>query len=306
MSFRSALNSPALVTAAGVGVAVTAPLVRTGALSLGILQAANVLTFGINVASVSVSGRNDGNQDSEMRQGNLNPESSTTRLIDNNKSDDNLGVYGSNRTLLKPAGWAFAIWGPIYLGELAFTVAQFVGATGLADILPAATVPICAANLFQSLWCASFRPSYDEGSWQKYVSVLMLGGTACSLSFLPADASLFLVPFVMKFGWTTAATLVNLNRSVALSPDFTDSQVVAAGHFSSVLATILGLSLTLTEFSTPVYGLTISWALAAVANGMSTTEWPNDTLTTGSRVQKALCMTGSILCLAAAAFVSIS
>jgi hypothetical protein len=302
MSFRtlSALNSPVIVTAAGVAIAVGVPLIPTGALSLGVLQVANILAFCTNVAAVSVPGRIDGAEDAKMRQGDPNPDSSTTRLIEENNTDD--PNARRNRMLLRPAGWAFAIWGPIYLGEAIFCAAQYLDGTTLAAALPAATAPFVAANLFQSLWCASFRPSYNHG-WHKYMSAVMLGGTALSLSAVPSDLSLYFVPMVMHFGWTTAATLVNLNGSLAMSDNVSDSKLVATGHASSVLATILGTGLTLSQFTTPVYGLTVAWALAAVGYGVRSQTWPNETLQKGARVQRGLCWTGSFLCFAAAAFI---
>ena len=203
-----------------------------------------------------------------------------------------------------PAGWAFAIWGPIYLGEAIFCLAQIFDPS-LAASIPVVTGPFVAANLFQSLWCASFRPSYNEG-WHKYVSAAMLGGTAMSLLAIPPEPSIYFVPLMMHFGWTTAATLVNLNGSLSMSANLSDSELVAAGHFSTVLATALGAGLTLAEgITTPVYGMTIAWALAAVAKGVSSQNWSSETLKKGAKVQSALCWVGSALCLAVSAFVTI-
>lgn len=295
----SALHTPPIIAAAGVTLAALPSLFPVGALSVGMLQASNVLAFCTNVAAVSIPGRIDSEQDSRMRQGDLNP-SSSTRLISGNIDDP---VSRRNRMLLRPAGWAFAIWGPIYIGEAVFCAAQFADGTGLAATLPDVTAAFVAANLYQALWCASFRPSFDQG-WHKYISAAMLAGTAFSLSTLPADLSWYFVPMVMHFGWTTAATLVNLNGSLAMSDSISDSKLVAAGHGSTVLGTILGAGLTLSGVTTPVYGLTVAWALAAVSSGVSTVTWPSETLQKGSGVQKALCLTGSVLCVAAAVFVS--
>lgn len=302
MSFQalSSFNAPPIVAAAGVAIAVGVPMIPMGAMSLGMLQAANVMAFCTNVAAVSVPGRIDGSQDNSMRRGDLNPDSSTP-LVDGGNAEG--PIAQRSRTILRPAGWAFAIWGPIYLGEATFCVAQYLDGSALAATLPIVTAPFVAANLFQSLWCASFRPSFDQG-WHKYISVAMLGGTALSLSAVPSDVSLYFVPIVMHFGWATAATLVNLNGSIAMSNTVSDSKVVAAGHASSVLATVLGTGLTLTQVSTPVYGLTVAWALAAVAKGVSSQAWSSETLQKAARVQECLCWAGSALCLAAAALVS--
>jgi hypothetical protein len=133
----------------------------------------------------------------------------------------------------------------------------------------------------------------------------MLGGTAFALSQIPADLSWYFLPMVMHFGWTTAATLVNFNGSLAMSSEVSDFSVISAGHASAVAATAMGVGVTVFELSTPVYGLTVAWALAAVAKGISVEthehHW-SDSMQTGARVQRALCLTGSILCATAAAF----
>ena len=54
-----------------------------------------------------------------------------------------------------------------------------------------------------------------------------------------------LLPLTLHFGWTTAATLVNSNSSLAalLNPG-DDRWIVAAGHASTVAATALGVAVT--------------------------------------------------------------
>jgi hypothetical protein len=202
MSFQvlSSLNKPPIVAAAGAIIAGGFPLMP--ALPLGILQVVNCLAFAANVAAVSVPGRLDGQYDQKMRKGGINPESSSPLLSSGGTaqgSADDDPIDLRKRTLVLPSGWAFAIWGPIYLGEAVFCVAQFIESTDIALTLPHVTAPFVAANLLQSLWCASFRPSYNDG-WNKYVSVAMLGGTAYALSYIPVDQSWFYLPMAVHFG----------------------------------------------------------------------------------------------------------
>jgi len=305
MSF---LTSPSAVTATAGALALGLPIATSLATTapLGLLQVANVLGYAINCAAVSVPGRVDGQAQDEMQ--------GTSKKSDKKSDEDstfqNIYSPGQGRTLIAPAGWAFAIWGPIYAGEAVFTGAQLLGnSTEILSVLPAVTAPLVAAHLFQSLWCASFRPSYmkaDNGGWQKYVSVAMLGGTALCLSQVHAAAaasSWFFVPLTMHFGWTTAATLVNLNGSVAMS-DVSDETVIGVGHASTMAATVLGVGVTLVQ-SSPAYGLTVAWALAACADGMKRRQQKkqtgiSETMTKGMKVQQMLCMAGSGLCAATA------
>ena len=78
--------------------------------------------------------------------------------------------------------------------------------------------------------------------------------------------------------------------------------LVRYGHVSVVIATILGIGITVFELSTPVYGFTIAWALAAVASGVELDEheydW-SDAYQSGARVQRALAWIGAVLCVTA-------
>lgn len=304
-TFLNKLNSPITVLGSGAVVLLGLPTVTTlcatsGASSLGLLQTANLIAFALNCAAVSVPGRVDGQAQDKM-QGKTNTNDETYKTI-----------YSPNqgRSLIAPAGWAFAIWGPIYLGEAVFCTSLLLKSSAVVlSSLPAITGPFIAANLFQCLWCASFRPSYmnTSSNWEKYVSVAMLGGTAYSLSLLhAADAAAlsgYFIPITMHFGWTTAATLVNLNGSVAMS-NVSDKIVIAVGHTSTILATILGVSVTFAQ-ALPVYGLTVAWALAACADGMKQRQLVNNPaissdIVKGMKVQQILCYVGSGLCLASA------
>jgi hypothetical protein len=342
-------NSPALVATAGVSILLGLPALEaaaaSSAVSLAVLKGANCLAFLVNAASVSVPGRLDGQksvnpaktQDNINHNNNNSTSTSTSPastiaegtplVVGAGKTEtepDTPPVYGA-RSLVSPSGWAFAIWAPIYVGEAVFCTAQLFAteSSALAQVLPEITGSFVAANLIQSLWCASFRSSYhtDSHGWQKYVSVAMLAGTAYSLSHVhnvamvcsPEALSLgwYFLPLTMHFGWTTAATLVNLNG--ALAQDQPDSTLIAAGHASAITATTLGVGITLAQAS-PVYGFTIAWALAACANEAAKkasgggSDSDSDRVETvsayqkGAAVQKMLCWAGSAVCVATSLF----
>lgn len=170
---------------------------------------------------------------------------------------------------------------------------MFAPSTGVAALLPQVTAPFVATNLFQCFWCASFRPESFNGTWTTLISPAMLAGTAYSLSQINAIAAgnLFLIPLTMHFGWTTAATLVNLNSSLAALRN-EDVLITAAGQASAVAATALGVGITLAH-STPAYGLTIAWALAACGNGIAN---QTSSSATAVKVQKYLCYAGACIC----------
>lgn len=195
------------------------------------------------------------------------------------------------RTLVPPAGWAFAIWGPIFLGELFMVVAPWFGPVSPRAewILREISGPYALAQAFQALWAASFRPKYgSRGGAYKYASVANLAGIAAALSLCHGAFSgaggcgcsaleygLYCLPLAMHFGWTTAAAIVNANGMYALagansgeedSPGAARS-VAVLGHASVLAATAIGISVAWTR-DAPVYGGVVVWALAAVASGL--------------------------------------
>ena len=78
---------------------------------------------------------------------------------------------------------------------------------------------------------------------------------------------LHLWPLTLHFGWTTAAALVNWNGSIAMDATSSAETVATAGLASTVLATVVGIAVTVTR-GAPVYGMVVAWALAACASGM--------------------------------------
>jgi len=258
----------------------------------------NALAYGLSLYSVSQPGRYDGEASVADAQATYKGE----RVTNNEASEGmkQMGTGESSRTLLPPAPWAFAIWGPIFLGEFVMVTSPFVFPSlfnrplvpSLQQTIREVTGPYVTAQLFQTLWTASFRPKYgSRGGIYKYVSALNLAGIAASLSlchkaFAEASSSyssleywMYFLPLTLHFGWTTAAALVNVNGMYALkvsgngdgksdNNSSADAKSVAIlGHLSVAIATAIGVGVTLSR-NAPVYGGTICWALSAVASGL--------------------------------------
>jgi hypothetical protein len=105
------------------------------------------------------------------------------------------------------------------------------------------------------------------------------------------------LPITLHFGWTTAASLVNLNGCLAMMDNSSDTLLTAVGHASVVVATVLGVAVTMSRRA-PVYGGVICWALLACADGMtdrlrSLDQSSSSSTVTAARVQKWLCRIGA-------------
>ena len=201
-------NSPLLVTATGAGALASLPAleaaIKSGAISFMSVKVANALMYALNIYAVQQPGRLDGKK-SMSNDGN------------------SLFPRRRDRTLVFPSGWAFSIWGFIFLGELLFCSSSFLvkESSPVAQVIKNSSGGFMVGQLFQTLWSASFRPKY-EGKFM-YVSAAMLSGIAFCMSRAHAGFAmnsslygvgqylLYFLPISLHFGWTLAASLVNFN-----------------------------------------------------------------------------------------------
>ncbi|SEI81921.1 hypothetical protein SAMN05192553_101412 [Cyclobacterium xiamenense] len=131
-------------------------------------------------------------------------------------------VSADYQTLLTPAGYAFSIWGLIYLGWLAFLVFQWQGyltGNSATALLPAG-IWFSLANLSNALWVWAWT------SGHLWLSLLLIAGLLLALIRLVINFRLELddVPLRILFwvwwpiciytGWVILATV--LNTSVVL------------------------------------------------------------------------------------------
>jgi hypothetical protein len=218
-----------------------------------------VVAFLTNLVTVSLPGRFDGLQVEAQKQ------------KQQGRNNFKGGIPWT--PVFAPAGWAFAIWGVIYLGELLAT--GVVGLGYMESVLP--SLPFwAAANLFQSLWCGCFRPAFAN---HLYVPSILLALAAASQLWCHAEITsvidsspslwkkggllLFRFPVALHAGWLCAACLLNLNGWAARSKLEMGTQVALA-MASAYVATALAALLTFLR-GDPFLALTVAWALKAVS-----------------------------------------
>mmetsp|Transcript_9005 Transcript_9005/g.8895 ORF Transcript_9005/g.8895 Transcript_9005/m.8895 type:complete len:324 (-) Transcript_9005:122-1093(-) len=147
------------------------------------------------------------------------------------------GLYGRTNpevserfdTLITPKGWAFSIWGIIFVGEILGLLVLWVDESSVKEF-SSILVPFTYACILQSIWCVFFSRE------QMFLSAMALTGIAYSLKLCSdgidlneirmaeLTSSSALIPFIahalitypirIHFGWTTAAALINWNMFV--------------------------------------------------------------------------------------------
>lgn len=223
--------------------------------------------FALNVVSVAVPGRIDGKMAEEAKRAAKAAKEHAGKQPDGEIA----GVPRDSlyRSLVTPAGWAFAIWGVIFTTEAVFTAAQAMPPSSLSSAAAgvyAAVAPWWAAACgLQSLWCVAFR-DWARAPRHFWLSgallateAVALGGAHRVLRAAVAAAggmptAVYLschVPISLHFGWITAAAVVNLNSLVAVVAPPAHAQLSFA--FASVWgAAALGALVTVTT-GDPIY-----------------------------------------------------
>jgi len=188
-------------------------------------------------------------------------------------------------TLLSPAGFAFAIWGVIYVGEVV-GMAVLLSCGELADRAAPAARAWLSANVAQALWCLSFRPWALDKLWLS--SACLIATAAClytSQCFLTTSApnkasscssssssgrrgmlwALIVYPRSLHTGWVAAASLVNLNAWTGMAAIGT-AQTFAVAVLSLFGATVLAERYTAAGLCCAAGA--IAWALFAISRGV--------------------------------------
>jgi hypothetical protein len=180
-------------------------------------------------------------------------------------------------TYFTPAGFAFSIWGVIYLGLIAFTVYQALPAQIDNPRLVKIRKWVMLNGIFNSVWLPLFHYEYISLS-----VVVMLGllYTLVQINVILNKESvktntekwLVGVPFSIYWGWICVATVANV--SILLTTTTWFGFGIAAPMWSVVMivvATAIGLW---AYFKIPnlAYILVFVWALFAIFKMQSDTE----------------------------------
>lgn len=174
------------------------------------------------------------------------------------------------RTLITPSGWAFAIWGPLFLGCAVFAIWQALPAQRDNALLDRIAWPASVALSAQGVWAI-----YTQFANLDAISVLIiftsLIGLLIVLRALTSEPQLSMserwfagLIFGALTAWLTAASIVNLSAALAyygVGGDF--AYPPAAAIMVSVGGIIAALAVVRSR-GCPWYAMVFVWALTAI------------------------------------------
>ncbi|KUG06336.1 tryptophan-rich sensory protein [Solirubrum puertoriconensis] len=187
----------------------------------------------------------------------------------NPANGQNMGqVSAQYPTPLTPSGWAFSIWGLIFLSEAIYAVWQLLPAQRSNPLPNAVARPLTVANLAAAAWVVCF--SYELIAVCTALMLLTLGalvlayGRARRLVLAGETAKLSSWPVSLFMGWISVATVVNLTlalRDFGWETPMNVTVVLCVALLAVVVA--LGLIIS-SSFRDAVYPLVLAWGLIGI------------------------------------------
>lgn len=174
------------------------------------------------------------------------------------------------RTLITPAGWAFAIWGPLFLLSVLFAVWQALPSQRNNPLLARIGWPAAIALAAQGVWS-----TYTQLANLTFVSVLIilvsLAGLLAVLRALVAAPSLsrgeriFAAPaFSALAAWLTAASIVNVAAALKYHGFAGAEPWPLVTTAMIVIGSVIAATAAWRVRGAPLYGLVFCWALIAI------------------------------------------
>ncbi len=177
----------------------------------------------------------------------------------------------ATRTLITPAGWAFAIWGPLFAGSVLFAIYQALPLQRHSALLDRIAWPAAGAFAGNGLWAI-----YTQLNALTIISaIIIVGALICILAvyrilvlvdrnFKTSERWLVMLPLSALAAWLTVATIVNIAAmlkfyGIEFGADsaWLAAGVLVVGGFIALLAVGRGRG-------NPIYAGVFIWALVAI------------------------------------------
>ncbi len=174
-------------------------------------------------------------------------------------------------TLVTPAGWAFAIWGSLYVGTLVFAVYQALPAGRGSALIARLRWPAAGAFLGNGLW-ALYTQSFGLSIVSVAIILFTLGCLLRAYRTLAAWPSRLstgerwcaALPLSALTSWLTVASTVNIAAALRFHGVEAGASAPLIAAAVVLVASAIGALALLRSAGNPPYGLVFLWALTAI------------------------------------------
>jgi hypothetical protein len=175
------------------------------------------------------------------------------------------------RTLVTPAGWAFAIWGALYIGALVFALYQALPSQRDNPLLARLRGPAAGAFFGNALWAA-----YTQIAGLGVPSVAIILFTLLCLlksyrilatwpiGFTAGERWCAVLPLTALASWLTVASIVNIAATLRAHGVYFGGETPIIAAAVVVLGGMIGAATLVAGRGCPPYALVFFWALSAI------------------------------------------
>ena len=177
----------------------------------------------------------------------------------------------SVRTLITPSGWAFAIWGPLFLGSAIFAIWQSLPAQADNALLGRIGWWAAIALAAQGAW-ATYTQFANLTALSAIIIAISLIGLLAILrimvkferDFNLAERFIVALTFSALAAWLTAATIVNISATLVYYGVAGGNEYPSVAALMVLVGGAIAAAAVYRSRGNPWYALVFCWALMAI------------------------------------------
>jgi len=186
------------------------------------------------------------------------------------------GIFGATNTVLSnkyqtlvtPAGWAFSIWGPIFIWEGVFVVAQFFPTFRACTTVVKVSPWWWGVCFCQSVWTLVFAQEWITAAMVMMFSILVcllgISWSTDGLKMSVAEYFLLSAPLSLHLGWIIVASTLSVNVEADAFEASQDTLLaLAILSNAAVLAVVTAFTLAV-KSPNAIIGLVATWAFLGI------------------------------------------
>jgi len=191
------------------------------------------------------------------------------------------GIYGGTntelsskyQTLVTPSGWAFSIWGPIFMWEAVFVLAQFLPPFRQSILVMKVSPWWWSLCIMQIAWTVAFAQEQITLSLIFMLSILgsllAIARSTDGLRMTALEYILLRAPFSLQLGWIIAASVVNINVQAEAAKSSQQFLLATAVLSNAIVLAVVTIFTFAVRTPDPIIALVVAWAFAGIATELN-------------------------------------